>query len=138
MRIKLYSITSGTITLTYFTNVQMSVYYLFIFCNSFLLKSIGLLRLSIFLKWFFKIFFILLQLPCSDMSSLCTPSYNAPVDAADLQVWILYLLLSIPASAINFLTQRDIVSSLAVLNDFRCVMNKVDLSWPTLLFCLSR
>ena len=50
MRIKLYSIKSDTITLTYFTNVQMSVYYLFIFCNSFLLKSIGLLRFSIFLK----------------------------------------------------------------------------------------
>ena len=50
IRIKIDSILSDTITLTYFTSIQRSVYYLLIFPNSFLRKSIGSLRLSIFLK----------------------------------------------------------------------------------------
>ena len=94
IRIKLYSILSDTSTLAYFTSIQISVHYLLIFSNSFLLKSIGSFRLSIFLKQFFLNVRRLLQFPCFKMSSICTPLYNAPVDAADLQLCVLYLLTS--------------------------------------------
>ena len=72
--------------------------------------------------------FRLLQFPCFEMSSICTPFYNAPVDAADLQLWVIYLLTSITTSAITYLTQPDIVSSWTVLNGFSYVMKNVVVS----------
>ena len=50
IRIKLNSTLSETTVLTYFTSIEISIHYSLVFSNNFLLKSIGLFKLSVFFK----------------------------------------------------------------------------------------